>query len=753
MAETLAAGAPLILLYVEDDQVTRQAVCAMVGRRFPELAIHSAANGAEGLQRYLELKPDLVVTDIEMPVMHGIEMSRRIMALQRATPIIMTSAHNEMDYFIEAIEIGISRYVMKPIDKDKLFAAIEDALVTLRLERELKEQQAFIRKLSRVVEQSPSSIVITDPSGSIEYVNPRFADLTGYTGQEVLGQNLRALQQGGEELWRTLDAGLEWRGELEAVKKSGEPYSESTSISPVFNEHGAITHFVALQEDITERKRAAAEIVSLNEHLSARGGELEIAVRDLGDFRTLAENSPNIIIRYDRECRRVYVNHAYVLETGRSYDQAVGVFPEPSWTLNMPVEEYMSRLQQTIETGVAAEMLLEWIKPDGQRASHAFHVVAERDPAGKVTGCLAIGHNVTLLKEAEQRLAKLAENSPGAMYSFLLRPDGTSCMPYVSPRIEELTGLHPEELSIDMSEAYARIHPDDVARVQESIVESLRTLSPWRTEFRIRHPGKGEIWLEGHSMPEPKQNGASLWHGFLHEITERKRIDESLRAKREQLATMAVELSLAEERERRRIASELHDHVGQTLLLSRIKLGTLADVFVSGRDKITYDEIQSLLEQTIRDIRSLTQQLNPPLLASVGLEAALEWLAKRMEADYTLLVEFTDDRNEKKLTDELSSVVYQSARELLINVTKHSGTSRARLTISRDADMLVLAVEDQGSGFACLPNPGTNMPLDCSFGLFNIRQRIKLLGGSVMIDSTPGSGTRATIRVPVVVGR
>ena len=260
MAEILAAGAPLLLLYVEDDQVTREAVCTMVGRRFPELVVHSATNGAEGLQRCLELKPDLVVTDIEMPVMHGIEMSRRILALQRATPIIVTSAHSDMDYFIESIEIGISRYVMKPIDKDKLFAAIEETLVTLRRERELKAQQEFIRKLSRVVEQSPSSIVITDPSGTIEYVNPRFADLTGYTGQEVLGQKLRALQQGGEELWSTLDAGLEWHGELEAVKKSGEPYSESTSISPVFNEHGAITHFVVLQEDITERKQAEEEL-------------------------------------------------------------------------------------------------------------------------------------------------------------------------------------------------------------------------------------------------------------------------------------------------------------------------------------------------------------------------------------------------------------------------------------------------------------------------------------------------------------
>lgn len=353
MAGVLAAGPPLILLYVEDDQITRDAVCTMVGRRFPELVIHTAGNGAEGLQRFLELGPDLVVTDIEMPVMHGIEMSRRIIALQSATPIIVTSAHRDMDYFIESIEIGISRYVMKPIDKDKLFAAIEGTLVTCRRE--------------------------------------------------------------------------------------------------------------------SERKRAAAEIVSLNTHLSARACELETALRDLGDFRTLAENSPNIIIRYDREGRRLYVNHAYERETGYSYDQAVGLLPESNWTPTMPAEEYMSILRQTFETGVAAEMLLEWIRPDGHKASHAIHMVAELDTNGKVMGCLAIGHDITPIKEAEQRLAKLAENSPGAMYSFLQRPDGTSCMPYVSTRIEALVGLRPEELAMDLSEAFARIHPDDAARMRESI--------------------------------------------------------------------------------------------------------------------------------------------------------------------------------------------------------------------------------------------------------------------------------------------
>ena len=258
----LCTERPFTLLYVEDDGLTRDTVCSMLGRRFPKLMIHSAKDGAQGMERFVELKPDLVVTDIKMPVMYGIEMSRRIMALQK-TPIIVTSAHSDLESLMDSIEIGISRYVLKPIDKDKLFLAIEDTLAALRLERACKEQQQVIRKLSSAVEQSPSCIVIVDPKGVIEYVNPRFTKLTGYSQQEALGQNLRSFQQSGEDFWRALTANLVWQGELEAVKKSGEPYSESISVSPLFDEQGEVSHFVAVKEDITDKKLMQARLEQL----------------------------------------------------------------------------------------------------------------------------------------------------------------------------------------------------------------------------------------------------------------------------------------------------------------------------------------------------------------------------------------------------------------------------------------------------------------------------------------------------------
>jgi len=145
--------------------------------------------------------------------------------------------------------------------------------ITARREREKK-----LRQLSAAVEQCPASIVITDPNGAIEYVNPKFEQVTGYSLAEVLGQNPRLLKSGRmrpevyEELWRTITAGCEWRGEFLDKGKDGQLFWESASISPIRDPAGRITHFVAVKEDITERKKAESEremlIKSLEEALA-----------------------------------------------------------------------------------------------------------------------------------------------------------------------------------------------------------------------------------------------------------------------------------------------------------------------------------------------------------------------------------------------------------------------------------------------------------------------------------------------------
>jgi len=127
------------LLYVEDEEITRETVLSLIARRFPELVVHSAPDGARGLELFQEFRPELVITDIRMPVMNGIEMARGILELDRTVPIIVTTAHSDLDYLIRSIELGVSRYLLKPVDSGQLFDAVEGCLASLRAARQIEE--------------------------------------------------------------------------------------------------------------------------------------------------------------------------------------------------------------------------------------------------------------------------------------------------------------------------------------------------------------------------------------------------------------------------------------------------------------------------------------------------------------------------------------------------------------------------------------------------------------------------------------
>lgn len=150
-----------------------------------------------------------------------------------------------------------------------------------------KEAEAKLRQLSHAVEQSPASIIITDTSGTIEYVNPKFCELTGYTADEVLGKNPRILKSGlmpvavYKDLWQSIAAGKEWIGELHNKTKTGELYWELAHISPITDESGTITHYVAVKEDITERKGIESLRTHLEAQLRARNAELEQSIAQI----------------------------------------------------------------------------------------------------------------------------------------------------------------------------------------------------------------------------------------------------------------------------------------------------------------------------------------------------------------------------------------------------------------------------------------------------------------------------------------
>jgi PAS domain S-box-containing protein len=205
-----------------------------------------------------------------------------------------------------------------------------------------------------------------------------------------------------------------------------------------------------------------------------------------------------------------------------------------------------------------------------------------------------------------------------------------------------------------------------------------------------------------------------------------------------QLRAATAATAMAEERERQRLAADLHDDVGQLLSLAGMKLGMLRGAAGDAAARLR-EEVADLVTRAHQRTESLMFQLSPPVLRDMGLTAAVEWLAEDIEKSYGLRVHVEHD-GEPPLDEATSVTVFRSLRELLINAARHARTNAASVRLVRDGNRLGAAVEDRGIGFDFASHAA-------GFGLASVRERVEALGGRFEIDSEVGGGTRANIVV------
>lgn len=225
-------------------------------------------------------------------------------------------------------------------------------------------------------------------------------------------------------------------------------------------------------------------------------------------------------------------------------------------------------------------------------------------------------------------------------------------------------------------------------------------------------------------------------------------LEERVEARTAQLRALSAELSLAEERERRVLATDLHDDLGQVLAIAKIKLSSMDDHERRGALKAALKEVEALVDHANRSVRSLMMQLSPPLLQTLGLPAALEWLAEEMERIYGIQVRIDDDGKPKPLAEAARTSLFRAVRELLINVAKHSGARQAEVNCLRCDGRITVAVTDHGSGFD-YPAELARPLGEARFGLLSVRERIEFLGGEMHVDSSLNDGATITLTVPV----
>jgi signal transduction histidine kinase len=247
------------------------------------------------------------------------------------------------------------------------------------------------------------------------------------------------------------------------------------------------------------------------------------------------------------------------------------------------------------------------------------------------------------------------------------------------------------------------------------------------------HSSKSQRTYDVIDTPLKGTSGRVLKLEILRDITERKRAEEELRAYQEQLRSLASELALAEERERRRIAGELHDHIGQSLALSKMRLGLARESTSSAALEKTLDEISTLIDQCLRDTRSLTFDLSPPVLYELGFGRAVEWLAERFKNSYGITITLEDDGQPKAMGDDLRFLLFRAVRELLVNVVKHAHANTTKVTTRRENGRIRITVEDDGVGFEA-SSATSKGGAARGYGLFSIQERMNHLGGHVDIE-------------------
>ncbi len=262
---------------------------------------------------------------------------------------------------------------------------------------------------------------------------------------------------------------------------------------------------------------------------------------------------------------------------------------------------------------------------------------------------------------------------------------------------------------------------------------------------------------------ERKEQQAKIYHlrnvELRKEIKQRKKVEKEMKQHRfvleklveertAQLRSLAHELSLVEEKQRRRIATYLHDDISQALALATIRLELLQEEVPENDIKQRIEEIKDMIDRTTLRTRSLTFEISPPVLYDSGLEPAVEWLAEQFQSQHDIVCELKNDGLPKPMSGDTKVILFQSVRELLTNVAKHAQARAVRVLTLRDGNTIRIEVKDDGIGF----NPeilAQKITKNEGFGLFNLKERLRHLGGKLEVSSRVGQGTAVVIMAPL----
>ena len=741
------------ILLVEDDTGHAALVCRAFELLTAEFELTVAVTLADARVRLEESDFDLVISDLRLPDGKGTALLSDNGDLPAIPQVVVTSAGNEEEA-VEAMKAGAMDYVVKSAEN---FADMPHlARRTLREWRRRSEQKRVeerLRMLSSVVEQSTEGMAVADTAGNALYVNESFAAMHGYTPDELLGKHLSIFHT--PEQMPEVDAAnrqiLEtgrFSGEIWHARRDGTVFPSLMHNSVLRDESGTVIGMIGTLRDITERKRMEAR------------------------YRDLVEREKDVIYALDLEGNVSFINPAAEQILGYKPEEVIGM----SFMSFVPEElreESAADFQRLIETG---EISAEAVMVD--RRGHRRHV--EYSPTvihegGKVVGTQGIIRDVTQRKQADEELRKardelelrveertvelsaanaalreviaqrkraeearleseirfqrLFDNLP----DFVVVVDQEAKIRFAngSPNVPD-----PEKLTGTLG--FSHIAPQDIGKCRQAFERAFATGEVQSVQCETIY----DEWLDCRIVPLTEEGSVPAAMIICTDISDRKYSQEALQRERHLLRGL---LDL-HERERQVMAYEIHDGFAQQLtgalfLLQGFRQQQTKDPQAAQK---TFEMGLSSLSDAIDETRRLINGLRPPILDEAGIVAAIDYLICEATEQYGLEVEFVRDLRVSRLAPPLETTVFRIVQESLTNVQRHSGSSKAKVSLTGHDDRLNLEIKDWGIGF----NP--EEVDENHFGLRGIRERARLLGGKAVVDTSSGHGTRIAVDLPLL---
>jgi len=511
------------ILVVDDNPDNLLVMQKVLKKELPDVEVTSFLR-PENVMHYMRTADvSAAIIDVQMPGINGIELCRRIKASEEArhVPVILVTSHEASSRLkAEGLDAGADDFMSRPVDNRELVAHIKVALRTSQTEvtwrkKAERMQQDYQRLFNQTLSGFAVCEMIYDDNGkAVDFryltVNPAFGKLIGLPVDKVIGRTVREVFPDDE---------LQWLETYERMIRTGQP-AHFEGFVETLDKHFEVMafnvgdhQFAVSIADISERKQAIARLEE-SEHR----------------FRAMFEEAPLGVALVDSLTGHMCaVNSKFADIVGRSKDEVVAI----DWMKITHPDDVQEDLDNMalLNAGKISGFSMDkrYCCPDGSyvwvRLTVAPITVIDESQPQHLCMVEDITQHKQLEDEREDALRQLSQITnliPGVVFQYRVRPDGSHCFPYISDAVSDIFHLAPEEIMEDADRAFSKLHPDDRERVIASIQESVKELTPWVCEYRLKLDDGTVHWRLGNAQPRREQDGSALYHGFIIDITERK---------------------------------------------------------------------------------------------------------------------------------------------------------------------------------------------------------------------------------------